>query len=697
MTNKHPFDDFGINLFSENVMKECLPHPIYMKWKTATRKEDALDRTTADAIAHAMKTWAMEKGATHFTHWFQPLTGSTAEKHDSFIEPGEYNQPITRFSGKSLIKGEGDASSFPSGGLRATFEARGYTYWDCTSPAFLRDNVLCIPTIFVSYNGETLDKKAPLLKSAEAISKQATRIVNLFKDKDIKQVNAMVGLEQEYFLIDKELYKQRKDLVHTGRTLFGSMPPKSMDIRGHYFGSIPNRVQAFMKDVDEELWKLGIYAKTEHNEVAPCQFEIAPLFIDANVAVDQNLIIMDVLKKKADKHGLACLLHEKPFQGVNGSGKHNNWSLVTDDGQNLLEPGDRPHENIRFLLFVCAIIEAVDTYPELLRMASSCYGNDYRLGADEAPPAVISICMGDELEIILEKLRNGEHELKNVVETQPYAIANLSYVPKDTSDRNRTSPFAFTGNKFEFRMVGSSRSASTTNIILNSIVADTLRKIADQLQEYKYIDDIRKKSLDICRDILQQHHRILFSKDGYSSEWLQEAEKRGLPNIPFYVDSIPSLINEKAIQMFERNGVYNKLELEARVDILFDEYRKSVKAEVLTILDISKKDFLPALVKEIKFYSDAQNSLGFKNEYYERKINFLVNLLNSLDEQYHTLKNKMMERNQYESSMEKAQYLNQEVLPQMHKLRHILDTIEEAVSSEQYPYPTYDDMFTSVQ
>lgn len=697
MTNKHPFDDFGINLFSENAMKECLPHPIYMKWKTATRKEDALDRTTADAIAHAMKTWAMEKGATHFTHWFQPLTGSTAEKHDSFIEPGEYNQPISRFSGKSLIKGEGDASSFPSGGLRATFEARGYTYWDCTSPAFLRDNVLCIPTIFVSYNGETLDKKAPLLKSAEAISKQATRIVNLFKDKDIKQVNAMVGLEQEYFLIDKELYKQRKDLVHTGRTLFGSMPPKSMDIRGHYFGSIPNRVQAFMKDVDEELWKLGIYAKTEHNEVAPCQFEIAPLFIDANVAVDQNLIIMDVLKKKADKHGLACLLHEKPFQGVNGSGKHNNWSLVTDDGQNLLEPGDRPHENIRFLLFVCAIIEAVDTYPELLRMAASCYGNDYRLGADEAPPAVISICMGDELEIILEKLRNGEHELKNVVETQPYAIANLSYVPKDTSDRNRTSPFAFTGNKFEFRMVGSSRSASTTNIILNSIVADTLRKIADQLQEYKYIDDIRKKSLDICRDILQQHHRILFSKDGYSSEWLQEAEKRGLPNIPFYVDSIPSLINEKAIQMFERNGVYNKLELEARVDILFDEYRKSVKAEVLTILDISKKDFLPALVKEIKFYSDAQNSLGFKNEYYERKINFLVNLLNSLDEQYHTLKNKMMERNQYESSMEKAQYLNQEVLPQMHKLRHILDTIEEAVSSEQYPYPTYDDMFTSVQ
>lgn len=697
MAEKHPFDDFGINLFSERVMKECLPHPIYTKWKTATRKEDALDRPTADAIAHAMKKWAMDKGATHFTHWFQPLTGSTAEKHDSFIEPGDHDQPISRFSGKSLIKGEGDASSFPSGGLRATFEARGYTYWDCTSPAFLRDNVLCIPTIFVSYNGETLDKKAPLLKSAEAISKQATRIVNLFKDKDIKHVNAMVGLEQEYFLIDKKMYKERKDLVHTGRTLFGSMPPKSMDIRGHYFGSIPSRVQAFMTDVDEELWKLGIYAKTEHNEVAPCQFEIAPLFIDANVAVDQNLIIMDVLKKKADKHDMACLLHEKPFQGVNGSGKHNNWSLVTDDGQNLLEPGDRPHENIRFLLFVCAIIEAVDKYPELLRMAASCYGNDYRLGADEAPPAVISICMGDELEIILEKLRSGEHEIKPDVETQPYAIANLSYVPKDTSDRNRTSPFAFTGNKFEFRMVGSSRSASTTNIILNSIVADSLRSIADTLQQYKYIDDIRKKSLDICRDILRKHSRILFSKDGYSEEWIKEAQERGLPNIKHYVDSIYSMIDDKAVEMFERNKVYDRLELEARVDILTEEYRKSVKAEVLTLLDISKKDILPALVREIKFYSDAQNSLGLENSYYQRKIKHLCDLLNTFDGRYHDLKENMIERHKYPDNMEKAQYLNHVIVPKMEELRAVIDDIEEAVSSDNYPFPTYDDMFISMQ
>ncbi len=694
---KHPFDDFGTNLFSETVMKERLPHPIYKKWKTAIHKEDALDQTTADAIAHAMKNWAMEKGATHFTHWFQPLTGTTAEKHDSFIEPGEYNQPISRFSGKSLIKGEGDASSFPSGGLRATFEARGYTYWDCTSPAFLRDNVLCIPTIFVSYNGETLDKKAPLLKSVEAISKQATRIVNLFKDKDIRRVTPMLGLEQEYFLIDKDLYLKRRDLTHTGRTLFGSMPPKSMDIRGHYFGSIPSRVQAFMKDVNEELWKLGIYAKTEHNEVAPCQFEIAPIFNDCNIAIDQNLIMMDVLKKKAEKHGMACLLHEKPFQGVNGSGKHNNWSLVTDDGQNLLEPGDRPHENIRFLLFVCAIIRAVDTYPELLRMGASCYGNDYRLGADEAPPAIISICMGDELETILRKLKNGEHELKNEIETTPYAIANLSYVPKDTSDRNRTSPFAFTGNKFEFRMVGSSRSASTTNIVLNTIVADSLHDIANQLQDLKYIDDIRKKALDICRDILQKHHRILFSKDGYSQEWKQEAQKRGLANIPHYVNSISSFMDEKTIAMFERNQVYNKVELQARVDILIEEYRKSVKVEVLTLLDISKKEILPALLKEIKFYTDSKNSLGIAHSFYDDKIQTLLDKLEKLHTQQELLDEKMRNRSTYPDNIEKAMYLNHEVLPQMHVLRTIIDEIEDELSKERYPFPTYDDMFMSMQ
>ncbi len=695
MEMKHPFDEFGIHLFDERVMKERLPHPVYVKWKTATRKEDALDRVTADAIAHAMKTWAMEQGATHFTHWFQPMTGSTAEKHDSFIEPGEYGQPISRFSGKSLIKGEGDASSFPSGGLRATFEARGYTYWDCTSPAFLRDNVLCIPTIFVSYNGETLDKKAPLLKSIEALSKQATRIVNAFKEKDIKQVMPMVGLEQEYFLVDKELYRRRMDLMHAGRTLFGQMSAKGDGISKHYFGSIPTRVNAFMQDVDLELWKLGIYVKTEHNEAAPCQFEIAPLYADANIAVDQNQIIMDTLKKYADKHNLACLLNEKPFDHVNGSGKHNNWSLVSDDGQNLLEPGDRPHENIRFLLFVCAMIQAVDTYPELLRMASSCYGNDYRLGADEAPPAIISICMGSYLEEILERLEKGD-ELDIKVSDKPFAIGNLAYVPKDTSDRNRTSPFAFTGNKFEFRMVGSSRSAATTNIVLNTIAADTLRMIADELSGLKYIEDIRKKALCICQRILKEHKRILFSKDGYSEDWIKEAKRRGLPNIRSYVDSIDSLIEEKAVALFERNNVYHRNELLARTNILYDEVVKNIKTETMVLLDQSKKMILPALVKEIKFYTDARNSLQQSNAFYDRKINHLCDLLQQLDERYHACKDAFYKRRNCKSHKEKALYMNETLVPLMKELREVLDDIEESISAQHYPLPTYEQLFTSL-
>lgn len=696
MTQKHPFDDFGINLFDERVMKERLPHPVFTKWETATRKEDALDRPTADAIAHAMKTWAMEKGATHFTHWFQPMTGSTAEKHDSFVEPGDYGQPISRFSGKSLIKGEGDASSFPSGGLRATFEARGYTYWDCTSPAFIRDNVLCIPTIFVSYNGETLDKKAPLLKSIEAVSKQATRIVNAFKDKDIKRVMPMVGLEQEYFLVDKELFRNRMDLMHAGRTLFGAMSPKGDGISKHYFGSIPKRVDAFMQDVDEELWKLGIYAKTEHNEAAPCQFEIAPLFADANIAVDQNQIIMDTLKKTADQHGFACLLNEKPFDHVNGSGKHNNWSLVTDDGQNLLEPGDRPHENIRFLLFVCAVIKAVDEFPELLRMASSCYGNDYRLGADEAPPAIISICMGSYLEEILDRLEKGDDTLDIKVHNKPFEIANLAYVPKDTSDRNRTSPFAFTGNKFEFRMVGSSRSAATTNIVLNTIVADVLSGIADELSGLKYIEDIRQTSLQICQRLLREHKRILFSKDGYSEDWIEEANQRGLPNIKSYVYSIDSLISDKAVAMFERNNVYNHNELEARTNILYDEVVKNIKLEAMVLLDISKKVLLPALVKEIKFYSDALNSLGRSNKYYERKIDHLTDLLDLFDIRYHALKDTFLGRRICNTHKEKAIYMNDQVAPLMKELRDVIDAIEESISAENYPVPTYEQLFTSV-
>lgn len=696
MKIKHPFDDFGIYLFNEQVMKDRLPHPIYQRWKNAIHKENALDINTADAIAHAMKQWAMEFGATHFSHWFQPINGTTAEKQESFIEPDQQQLPMARFSGKSLIKGEGDASSFASGGLRASFEARGYTYWDCTSPAFLRDNVLCVPTIFVSYNGETLDKKAPLLKSMEALSTQAVRIVNAFKDKDVKRVSAMVGLEQEYFLVDLAIYKNRKDLLHTGRTLFGNMPPKDMNLRAHYFGSIPKRVQAFMDDVDMALWKLGIFAKTRHNEVSPCQFELAPIFNDVNIAIDQNLIIMDVLKEYANKHNFSCLFHEKPFIGVNGSGKHNNLSLVSDDGQNLLEPGDKPHENIRFLLFVCAIIEAVDTFPELLRMGASCYGNDYRLGSSEAPPAIMSICMGEDLEIILKKLMDGERDLKVDQANEPYSIANLSYVPKDTSDRNRTSPFAFTGNKFEFRMVGSSRSASTTNTILNTIIADTLQNIADTLKNYKYIDDVRKESLKICTKILKKHHNILFSKDGYHENWLEEAKQRKLPNITNYIDSVPYLIAEKTIKVFERQHIFSAKECHARFEILVQEYRKSLKLEVLIILQMSKKAFLPALIKEIKFYSDSLNALLNKHHYYQAKIDKLLLILDEFDNNYHSLEKAMNDRDKISGNWDKAQYLNKSVLPKMNALIKTINKIEENISYDEYPYPTYEEIFTSI-
>lgn len=694
MNEKHPFDDFGINLFSESVMKERLPYPVYTKWKTAIRKEDALDRNTADAIAHAMKIWAMEKGATHYSHWFQPMSGNTAEKHDAFVEPGDY-QAISRFSGKSLIKGEGDASSFPSGGLRATFEARGYTYWDCTSPAFVRDNILCIPTIFVSYNGETLDKKAPLLKSLEALNKEATRIVNAFKDKDIKRVTAMVGLEQEYFLIDKKLYQQRSDLINTGRTLFGNVPPIGQDLAEHYFGSIPNRVKAFMKEVNAELWKLGIYAKTEHNEAAPCQFEIAPLFADANIAVDQNQLIMDVLKKVADLHDLACIFHEKPFKGVNGSGKHNNWSLVTDDGQNLLEPGDKPHENIRFLLFVCAVIKAVDTYPELLRMASSDINNDLRLGANEAPPAIISICMGQELEEILFQLEKSL-KIEHNVETTSFSISNLSYVPKDTSDRNRTSPFAFTGNKFEFRMVGSSLSAATTNIVLNTIVADSLSEFANELEPLKYIQDVRDKALEICQRVIREHKRILFSGDGYSADWIKEAEGRGLPNIPAYIYSIESLISKKAIELFERNKVLSEVELNARADILYEQYYKKVLIESNTLMAMTKKTLLPALIKEIKFYSDAYTSLNIKNDFYENKINTLLEILDNVQIRYDELNNLLTAVSKTATNREKGYYAFETIVSARHSLRKAVDRIESEISKENFPVPSYEEMFISI-
>ena len=694
---------FGENVFNDAVMQERLPKKVYKKLKEVIQEGRELDLETADVVAHEMKEWAIEKGATHYTHWFQPLTGVTAEKHDSFITaPMENGKVLMSFSGKELIKGEPDASSFPSGGLRATFEARGYTAWDCTSPAFVRQDAagatLCIPTAFCSYTGEALDQKTPLLRSMEAINEQALRLVRLFGNTTSKRVTPSVGPEQEYFIVDRQKYLQRKDLIFTGRTLFGAMPPKGQEMDDHYFGAIRERIAAFMKDVNEELWKLGVSAKTQHNEVAPAQHELAPIYAQANIAVDHNQLVMETLKKVAGRHGLQCLLHEKPFAGVNGSGKHNNWSITTDDGINLLEPGKTPHENVQFLLVLTCILKAVDKHADLLRESAADVGNDHRLGANEAPPAIVSVYLGEQLQDVLSQLiSTGEATHSLAGQKLETGVKTLPDFMKDATDRNRTSPFAFTGNKFEFRMVGSSRSASTTNIILNSIVADSLRSIADTLQQYKYIDDIHKKSLDICRDILRKHSRILFSKDGYSEEWLQEAQERGLPNIKHYVDSIYSMLDDKAVEMFERNKVYDRLELEARVDILTEEYRKSVKAEVLTLLDISKKDILPALVREIKFYTDAQNSLGTENSYYQRKIKHLCDLLATFDERYHDLKKHMIERQQYPDNMEKAQYLNQVIVPKMEELRAVIDAIEEAVSSDNYPFPTYDDMFISMQ
>lgn len=687
-----PFDEFGCLLFDETLMQERLPYPIYKRWKETVAKEDSLDRNTADAIAHAMKRWAQENGATHFTHWFQPMTGSTAEKHDSFIEPDENGQPLVRFSGKSLIKGEPDASSFPSGGLRATFEARGYTYWDCTSPAFIRDNILCIPTVFVSYNGESLDKKAPLLKSIEAISAAATRIVNIFGDKDVKRVIPMVGLEQEYFLIDKRYFEQREDLVLTGRTLFGAMPAKGQELEDHYFGSIPSRVAAFMKEVNQELWKLGIYAKTEHNEVAPCQFEIAPIFSSVNIAVDQNQLTMDVLRKTADKHGFACLLHEKPFAGINGSGKHNNWSLVTDDRQNLFEPGDKPAENIRFLVFVCAFIKAVDQHAELLRMSSSGAGNDHRLGANEAPPAIISIYLGSYIENVLNSLKGAAAAVEDQQDSSFTPISGLSYIPKDNTDRNRTSPLAFTGNKFEFRMLGSSLSASFANVVLNTITADVLNNIAQQLADLKYKQDIRARALEICTQILKDHERILFSGDGYSQEWVAEAKRRGLPNIPSFIESVSALTSPKTIELFTRNHVYTEKELIARSEIMNEQYVKISEIEAKVLIDMTRTELLPLLTREIQPLAAALRSLDQPASYFRKQLIHLNELMDRMDKGAERLEGKLKEIGVVSNYHERGIRFYYEAAPLMQQLRSAIDEHETIFDKKQYILPTYEDM-----
>ena len=695
-----PFEEFGSLVFGEKQMQERLPKPVYTAWKKTVSSEGTLDRQTADSIAHAMKRWALENGATHYTHWLQPLTGATAEKHDAFVEPGPDHEPITHFSGKNLIKGEPDASSFPSGGLRATFEARGYTYWDVTSPAFIKDGVLCIPTVFVSYNGESLDKKDPLLKSIKALSDAATKVVNLLGEKDVRSCKPYVGLEQEYFLIDRKYFEERPDLRLTGRTLFGAPASKGQELSDHYFGSIPTRVAEFMKDVNKELWKLGIYAKTEHNEVAPSQFELAPVFSEANTAVDDNQLTMDILRKTAEKHGLACLLYEKPFDGINGSGKHNNWSILTDNGSNLFAPGEKPAENIRFLTFICAFIRAVDDNALLLRMSASSAGNDHRLGANEAPPAIISVYLGSYIEQILYGLymeHPSQSKNREATPTEFNPISGLSYIPHDNTDRNRTSPVAFTGNKFEFRMLGSSMSAAVPNIVLNSIMAESLNEIAEELEGIKYLQDVRAKALDICRNIIHDHKRILFSGDGYSSEWVKEAKRRGLPNVRSFVESIEVLEDKKTVKMLTDLGVYTEKELAAREEIYREQYIKQIGIEVRTLLSMTRKDILPAMTADLKFYSDADAAAGkAAPAYLKARVTELSELIDETYKASEMLEKDFTEVNAAGITKEAGKKMYYDICPEMEKVRSFIDKYEVIATPDNYKLPTYVDMLFSL-
>lgn len=681
-------ENFGCNLFSDKVMKEKLPSPIYKKWREAIRKEDALDAITADAIAHAMKEWALAKGCTHYTHWFHPLTGLTAEKHDSFIDR-ENDLPITKFSGKALIKGESDASSFPNGGLRATFEARGYTYWDCRSAAFIRDKILYIPSIFVSFNGDSLDTKKPLLASLEALSKHATRVCNAFGDKDVTSVKANIGLEQEYFLVDKEMFLKRRDLYLTGRTLLGTIPPKGQELEQHYYGTIPARVQAFMQDLDKELWALGIYAKSEHNEVAPGQFEVAPIYSDANVAIDQNMIMMDVMGKVALKHNLVCLLSEKPFMGVNGSGKHCNYSLETDTGLHLLDPGKDPHDNIRFLLFISALIEAVDKYPELIRLASSCPGNDFRLGANEAPPAIVSIFLGKPIEDLLQHLLDGKPVTYEKNSLNDFGMLSISDLPKDNSDRNRTSPIAFTGNKFEFRMLGSSMNPSELNIVINTILAESLDHIATTLEGYKYRQDVREAAIKICADIMLKHRKIIFNGDGYSALWLDEASKRGLPNIKTFIEAIPHLASEKSVSLFSKYQIFNKHELLARIDIKYKHYLDIRGIEFRTICSMIYQEIIPSAIKELNFITQSKEFMPPSVMKKAHNLAEFVEDINCLVSKLEKALDKVFMRQSLE---EKALGLIGDVKELIDTLRARCDFMENYISKEHLPYPNYEDL-----
>ena len=693
---------FGEDVFNDTVMQSRLPKKVYKDLKRMIQEGQELDLATADVIAHEMKEWAIEKGATHYTHWFQPLTGVTAEKHDSFISaPMENGKVLMNFSGKELIKGEPDASSFPSGGLRATFEARGYTAWDCTSPAFVRHDAagatLCIPTAFCSYTGEALDQKTPLLRSMQAINEQSLRLLRLFGNTTAKKVIPSVGPEQEYFLVDAEKFMQRKDLIYTGRTLFGAMPPKGQELDDHYFGTIRQRIAGFMKNVNEELWRVGVTAKTQHNEVAPAQHELAPIYAECNVAVDHNHLVMQTLKRVACQHGMKCLLHEKPFAGVNGSGKHNNWSITTDDGKNLLDPGKTPHENLQFLLVLTCILKAVDDHAALLRESAADPGNDHRLGANEAPPAIISVFLGEQLEDVLEQIietGSATHSLKGgVLET---GVDTLPDLVKDATDRNRTSPFAFTGNKFEFRMVGSRDSIASPNIVLNTIVAEAFSEACDVLEK---ADDFDKALSELITKYATEHKKIIFNGDGYSDNWVEEAEKRGLPNIKSMVEAIPALEDEKTIKVFEQFHVFTEAELRSRVEIKYENYAKVINIEAKTMIDMASKQIIPAIIKYTKTLADtvvAVKAAGADTSVQAEALTEVSVLLKEAKEALAALIKVTDEAATKEEGEEQAKFFKFTVFPAMEALRAPVDKLEMIVDKEAWPMPSYGDLMFEV-
>ena len=693
---------FGENVFNDTVMQERLPKKVYKNLRKTIEEGKDLDLETADVIAHEMKEWAIEKGATHYTHWFLPLTGVTAEKHDSFVSaPLPSGKVLMSFSGKELIKGEPDASSFPSGGLRATFEARGYTAWDCTSPAFVRQDAggatLCIPTAFCSYTGEALDQKTPLLRSMEAINKEAIRLLRLFGNTTSKKVTPSVGAEQEYFLVDAEKFEQRKDLIYTGRTLFGAMPPKGQELDDHYFGTIRQRIASFMRDVNIQLWKVGVTAKTQHNEVAPAQHELAPIYSEANIAVDQNQLTMQTLKRVACQHGMKCLLHEKPFAGVNGSGKHNNWSITTDDGINLLEPGKTPHENTQFLLVLACILKAVNVHADLLRESAADPGNDHRLGANEAPPAIISIFLGEQLEDVVDQLiSTGEatHSLNGgKLDT---GVSTLPELSKDATDRNRTSPFAFTGNKFEFRMVGSRDSISGSNVVLNTIVAEAFSEACDVLEK---ADDFDLAVHDLIKEYLTDNQRIIFNGNGYSDEWVAEAERRGLPNIKSMVEAIPAITTDKSIKLFERFSVFTKAELESRAEIQYEAYAKAINIEARTMIDMASKQFLPAFIKYTKTLADtvlAVKEAGVDAAVQTEALKEVSALMAETKAALDVLVKVTDEAAAKEEGEVQANFYHSDVVPAMEALRAPVDKLEMIVDKEAWPMPSYGDLIFEV-